>query len=135
MFSFHIFNITLAAAALAFSGGAQALTVKPYSAAALAVAQKTDNSVALHFHAPWCPTCREQDKVLDKLKTDPALDKVTLLLVDYDTSKQLRKKLHIEAQSTFVVYRGKTEVTRNAGEMDPAKIKSTLMQGLALRRE
>ena len=130
MFSSRTFSLVLAAAALALSAGAQALTVKPYSAAALAAAQKTDNSVALHFHAPWCPTCREQDKVLGKLKSDPALDKVTLLLVDYDTSMPLRKKLHVEAQSTFVVYKGKTEVTRNTGEMDPAKIKSTLMQGL-----
>ena len=114
---------------LSFSA-AHALTIQPYSAATLAAAQKAGRGVALHFHAPWCPTCREQDKVLGKLKTDPSLDKVTLLLVDYDSSTALRKKMHVESQSTFVVYKGKKEVARNTGEMDPAKIKATLMQTL-----
>lgn len=121
---------TLSAALLFAVSAAQALTVQPYSDAALAAAQKAGSGVALHFHAPWCPTCREQDKVLGTLKSDPALDKVTLLLVDYDSSMALRKKMHVASQSTFVVYKGKKEVTRNTGEMDPAKIKATLMQGL-----
>lgn len=129
-FSRHTLHVCVAFAALVLSAGANALTVKPYSADALATAQKAGDSVALHFHAPWCPTCREQDKALDKLKSDPALNKVTLLLVDYDTSKSLRKKMKVEAQSTFVVYKGKREVVRNSGETDPAAIKSTLMRGL-----
>ena len=124
-----IFSALAIALLLAFST-ARALTVQPYSDAALAAAQKAGSGVALHFHAPWCPTCREQDKVLGTLKNDPALDKVTLLRVDYDSSMALRKKMHVESQSTFVVYKGKKEVSRNTGEMDPAKIRATLMQGL-----
>ncbi len=121
---------TLAAALLFATGAAQALTTQPYSDAALATAQKAGGNVALHFHAPWCPTCREQDKVLGTLKNDPALNKVTLLLVDYDSSTALRKKMKVQSQSTFVVYHGATEVTRSSGEMDPARIKATLAKGL-----
>jgi thioredoxin 1 len=130
IFSRHTLSLVLAAGALTLSAAASALTVKPYSPAALEAAQGGDGSVALHFHAPWCPVCRQQDKALGSLKSDPALDKVTLLLVDYDNSKNLRKALNVEAQSTFVVYKGRSEVARNTGEIDPAKIKSTLMQGL-----
>jgi thioredoxin 1 len=130
IFSRHALSLVLAAGALTLSAAASALSVKPYSPAALEAAQSGEGSVALHFHAPWCPVCRQQDKVLGTLKTDPALDKVTLLLVDYDSSKKLRKAMNVEAQSTFVVYKGRSEVARNTGEIDPAKIRSTLMQGL-----
>jgi thioredoxin 1 len=129
IFSRHTLSLVVAAGAMALSAAASALTVKPYSPAALEAAQGGEGSVALHFHAPWCPVCRQQDKVLGT-KSDPALDKVTLLLVDYDSSTKLRKAMNVEAQSTFVVYKGRSEVARNTGEIDPAKIRSTLMQGL-----
>ena len=121
---------TLAAALMLAGGAATAMTVKPYSSGALAAAQNAGGGVALHFHAPWCPTCREQDKVLDKLKADPALDKLTLLRVNYDSTKPLRKSMKVDAQSTFVVFKGKAEVARSSGETDPANIRSTLMRGL-----
>ncbi len=40
----------------------QALTVSPYSAEALAAAQQAGKPVAVHFHADWCPTCKQQEK-------------------------------------------------------------------------
>ena len=51
---------------------AQALETQPYTAQALAAAQQAGQPVALHFHADWCPTCRQQTTVLNQLKTDPA---------------------------------------------------------------
>ena len=118
----------LAVAALVFSASfAHALTVVPYSAAALAAAQKAGEPVVLHFHASWCPTCRAQDKVFETLKADPAL-KLTLMEADYDTEKPLEKQLKVNAQSTLIVYHGATERTRSTGETDPARLKA-LLQG------
>ncbi|MFX4520375.1 thioredoxin family protein, partial [Acinetobacter baumannii] len=57
------------AAALMVALPAQALQIMPYSAAALASAEKTGQSYALHFHASWCPTCRAQEKVLQNLQS------------------------------------------------------------------
>ena len=60
--------LVLAAAA------AHALEVKPYSAAALAEAEKASKPVALLFRADWCPTCRAQDKLIEAMKAEPGLD-------------------------------------------------------------
>ncbi|HOY03662.1 MAG TPA: thioredoxin family protein, partial [Zoogloea sp.] len=56
------------------ASAASALDIQPYSAQALAAAQKAGKPVALHFHADWCPTCRAQEKVFNRLKADTSLD-------------------------------------------------------------
>ena len=118
------------AASLALASSlSHALTVAPYTPAALAAAQKAGEPLVLHFHAPWCPTCRAQDKAFDALKADPSL-KVTLMEVDYDTQKALEKQLRVTAQSTLVVFHGATERGRSTGETDPAKLKSTLQSAI-----
>jgi thiol-disulfide isomerase/thioredoxin len=128
---------TLRAAACAALGAAlalavpiaQALDVVPYSASALAAAQKAGEPVVLQFHATWCPTCKAQDKVFDSLKSDPAL-KLTLMQADYDTEKALEREMKITAQSTLVVFHGPTERARVVGETDPARLKAVLSKAL-----
>ena len=118
-------RLVLAASLLAATSLSHALTVAPYTPAALAAAQKAGEPVVLHFHASWCPTCRAQDKVFDALKADPSL-KVTLMEVDYDTEKALEKQMKVTAQSTLVVFHGATERSRSTGETNPAKLKAVL---------
>jgi thiol-disulfide isomerase/thioredoxin len=118
-----------AAAALLAASWAHALTVAPYSAEALAQAQSAGAPVALHFHADWCPTCRAQDKVLESLKAEPDL-KTLVLSVDYDNEKALKRQLKVRAQSTFVVYHGKTEVARQTGETSVDGIRALLRKAM-----
>jgi len=118
-------RLLLAASLLLATSVSHALTVAPYSPAALAAAQKAGEPVVLHFHASWCPTCRAQDKVFDALKADPSL-KVTLMEVDYDTEKALERQLKVTAQSTLIVLHGATERSRSTGETDPARLKRIL---------
>lgn len=108
---------------------AHALDVKPYSAAALAEAQKADMPVALHFRADWCPTCRAQDKVLESLKSEPGLG-VTVLSVNYDTEKDLKKQFKISSQSTLVVLKGQKEAARLVGDTSKLKILMALKTSL-----
>lgn len=108
---------------------AHALDVKPYSAAMLADAQKADKPVALHFHADWCPTCRAQDKALQTLKTEKGLD-ITVLVVNYDTEKDLKRRFKVNAQSTIVVLRGQQEWARLVGDTEPAAIRVALQSAL-----
>ena len=118
-------RLALAAALLLATTLSHALTIAPYTPAALAAAQKAGEPVVLHFHANWCPTCRAQDKAFDALKADPSL-KVTLLEVDYDTEKALEKQMKVTAQSTLIVFHGATERGRSTGETDPGKLKAIL---------
>lgn len=117
-------TLLLSAAALA-----HALDVKPYSAEALAQAQKADMPVALHFRADWCPTCRAQDKVLESLKTEQGLA-LTVLSVNYDTEKDLKKQYKINTQSTLVVLHGQKEAARLVGDTSANGIRTALKSAL-----
>ena len=117
-------------ALLATSFAAQALTVAPYSAEALASAQKAGKPVALQFHAPWCPTCRAQDKALEVLKAEPGAVDVQLLVVDYDSEVALKQALKVRTQSTFIVYHGAVERTRAIGITSPDDIRAALRTAL-----
>lgn len=108
---------------------AQALTIEPYSAQALATAQSAGRPVAVLFHADWCGTCKQQDKAFSQLKTEGGLDMV-LLVADYDREKDLRRNLNVRSQSTLVVFRGTAEKTRVGGETDPAKLRAALRTAL-----
>ena len=120
----------LTASLLLLAGAVQALTIKPFTATELASAQNAGAPVALHVRADWCPTCRAQDQAFTSLKADPALDKMTLLLVNFDQEKALLKTLNVRSQSTVVVFKGKKEVARDSGSVEPAELKAVLGRAL-----
>ena len=107
----------------------QALEINPYTAAALAAAQKANKPVAVHFHADWCPTCRAQEKVLQTLKTEPGLD-LTVMVANYDTEKDLKRRFNVRAQSTLVVLRGQQEWARLVGDTSADSIRQALKAAL-----
>lgn len=118
---------TIATALLLTTSAASfALDIKPYSPQALSAEQQAGKPVTLHFHADWCPTCRAQDKVLQQWKGDASVPG-TLLLVDYDKEKDLKKQLGVRMQSTLIVYHGRVEKARLAGETDAEKLRAALL--------
>lgn len=120
----------LATLALLLSlGNAHALDIQPYSAAALQAAQQVGKPVALHFHADWCPTCRAQDKVFQSFKSDASLP-LTLLVVNYDKERELKRQLNVRTQSTLIVYKGPQETRRSGGETDAAALRMALKSAL-----
>lgn len=119
-----LLRTTLGAVLMTASAWALALTVKPYSADELAALQQAGKPVAVHFHADWCPTCKNQARALEELKADPQLDDMTVLVADYDNVKDLRKSLKVRSQSVMVVYKGAQEVSRVNGQTRAADIKA-----------
>lgn len=107
----------------------QAFEIRPYSADTLAAAEKAGQPVALHFHADWCPTCRAQDKTLESMKGEKGLD-LTILKVNYDTEKDLKKRFNVRTQSTMVVLKGSKEVARLAGDTSADGIRGALKAAL-----
>lgn len=120
----------LAAALLSLSAWAQALTIQPYSEAALQQLQAAGAAVGVHFHADWCPTCRKQAESLKQLKDDPQLRPVTVLVANYDTEQALRRALKVRSQSTLVIYKGRQEVARLLGQTSVADISAALAKAL-----
>lgn len=60
-----------------------------------------EGNIVLDFSAPWCPSCRTfKSDVEANLGNIPG--DMTLVLVDYDTNKELRKKYGVTTQHTFV---------------------------------
>ena len=120
-----LFAVVLSLAA----GLAQALTIQAYTPAALSAAQQAGKPVAVLFHADWCPTCKQQERVFERMKTEQGLD-VLLLVADYDKEKDLRKALRVRSQSTMVVFRGKDERARLAGDTSAEKFRTALRAAL-----
>jgi len=119
--------ITLLAglALLAVANFALALDIQPYSPEKLAAMQKAGASFALHFHADWCPTCKAQDKVFNGWKDDASVPG-TLLIVDYDKERVLKRQLGVRIQSTVIAYKGAKETGRLAGDTDPKALRALL---------
>ena len=120
-------QLLLTSVLLLLASWVQALEIQPYSAAALQQLQAQGKAVALHFHADWCPTCRAQDTALRGLQSDPQLKEITLLVVNYDTERDLKKALNGRAQSLLVVFKGHQETARQGGETAPDKLKAALL--------
>ncbi len=66
------------------------------------IAQKSTTSrVVLFFNAIWCPTCRALNTDI-KINAKNISGDITILSVDYDTYKDLKKKYGVTYQHTFV---------------------------------
>jgi thioredoxin 1 len=121
-----IARIVATALLLTASATTFALDIKPYTAQALSAEQQAGKPVSLHFHANWCPTCRAQEKIFQQWKGDASVPG-TLLVVDYDNEKELKKQLGVRTQSTLITYRGTAEKARLAGDTDADKLRAALL--------
>ena len=59
--------------------------------------------VVLFFHAPWCPSCRANEKDIQARVAAGSLPPgLTIVKVDYDSSTQLKARYGVRQQDTFV---------------------------------
>lgn len=60
-----------------------------------------DSDVVLFFNANWCSTCKTaRDNIQSNLAAIPP--SLTIVMVDFDTEKDLRKKYGVVIQHTFI---------------------------------
>ncbi|MDE0243604.1 MAG: thioredoxin family protein [Candidatus Kaiserbacteria bacterium] len=61
-----------------------------------------EGTPVLFFHASWCPTCRALAKELEE-RSDEIPSNISVVTVDYDSEKELRRRYNITRQHTLVV--------------------------------
>ena len=111
MWSRRSFLTLIGAAPAAFAVPARAFEFKPYDPAAVEKAIASGKPVIVHVRAWWCLQCHAQAAILDSLKNDPAYDRVSFFLVDYDKQKDVVAKLDCP-RATLIAYKGGKEVKR-----------------------
>jgi thiol-disulfide isomerase/thioredoxin len=102
----------------------------PLDRAALDQAVAAGGPVVVHFHANWCPTCKAQTPVVAQLLSEPPMQAFKLFIADFDNEKALKAELHVNAQSTFVVFKGGREVARSTGQTSREAIAATFARAL-----
>ncbi|MGH1572015.1 thioredoxin family protein [Methylobacterium sp. P31] len=123
--------LTLAALALATGvSPAYAGETMPFSDPAFEAAQKSGKPILVAVSAPWCPICKTQKPILAKLAAEPRFKDLQVFDIDFDSQKDLLRRLNVRMQSTLIAYKGSTEVGRSVGETQPEWIEGLLEKAL-----
>lgn len=95
-------------------------------------AQAEGRAILVHVTAPWCPTCKAQKPVVEKLGNTADFAKLMIFDVDFDTQTDALRLFNAQSQSTLIAFRGKTETSRSVGETDPAAIATLMKSAIGL---
>ncbi len=112
------------------SSAARAAEVSAFTPQAFAAAQAADAPILVAIQASWCPTCAAQRPILQKIEAEAQYKNLRVLMVDFDTQKDVVHQMGATMQSTLVVFRGKKEVARSVGDTNPNSIAATVRRSL-----
>jgi thiol-disulfide isomerase/thioredoxin len=126
-----VLRTLLAIVSLVGLSAAHAAEIKAYDKATFEALQAGGKPVVIHVYADWCPTCKQQTPIISDLLKEPSFKDYTVLKVNFDTQKDVRKALGVGEQSTLIVFHGKNEVARTVGDTSKASIAATLRKGLS----
>ncbi|MGB9115903.1 thioredoxin family protein [Bradyrhizobium sp.] len=129
----RVFNGAIVAAGFVTAGllsSAWANTAVPFSAEAFKAAQASGSPILVEIQADWCPTCKAQNPILDKLTADPKFRDLKIFRVDFDAMKPVVKQFGAQMQSTLIVFRGTAEQGRSVGDTKEASIAALLDKSL-----
>ena len=102
----------------------------PFDQKAFEAAQAAGKSILVDVSAPWCPTCRAQKPIIEKLAVLPEYKDLTIFDVDFDTRKDVLRSLKVQQQSTLIVFKGAREIDRSVGSTDPNAISDLLKKAI-----
>ena len=102
----------------------------PFSAEAFKAAQAAGSPILVEIHADWCPTCKAQTPILEKLTADPKFKDLKVFRVDFDAMKAVVKDFKAQSQSTLIVFKGPAERGRSVGDTKQASIAALLDKSL-----
>lgn len=101
-----------------------------YDAATFTKAQQAGRTILVDINASWCPTCKAQAPTLDAMRSDPRMDEVVFIKLDFDTEKGFLRQHRVPRQSTILVFQGKQETARTIAETNPERLRSAILAGV-----
>jgi thioredoxin-like negative regulator of GroEL len=101
---------------------------QPFSQPAFDAAERAGRPLLVHAHAGWCPTCRQQQKILKSALAAPAYDRTLVLTIDYDRQKAEQKQFGIRHQATLIAFNHGREQARAVSETDPERLNALIAQ-------
>ena len=123
--------IAAIATALALGGtGPAAAGAAQFDAKSFAAAQAQARPILVDVWASWCPVCRRQQPVLEKLAKMAKYRNYVMFRVDFDNQKDVLRQLNVQRQSTLVVFKGRQEIDRSTGDTNAESIASLLAKAL-----
>jgi thioredoxin-like negative regulator of GroEL len=102
----------------------------PFSAEAFKAAQASGSPILVEIHADWCPTCKAQNPILDRLTANAKFKDLKVFRVDFDAMKPVVKQFGAQMQSTLIVFKGNAEQGRSVGDTKEASIEALLDKSL-----
>lgn len=128
----NIFNrpIIYALLALGISATAHAAEKTAYDKAQFLKAQNENKPILVEITAPWCPTCKAQKPILEKLTGQPQFKDLKIFEIDFDSKKDVLQELNVKMQSTLIVYKGKAEQGRSTGDTNENSISALINKSL-----
>jgi thioredoxin-like negative regulator of GroEL len=129
----RFFNGTVLTAALVTAGlfsSAWANTAVPFLAEGFEAAQASGSPILVEIHADWCPTCKDQQPILDRVTADPKFKDLKVFRVDFDAMKPAVKQFGAQMQSTLIVFKGAAQQGRSVGDTKQASIAALLDKSL-----
>lgn len=111
-------------------GTALAFDEQAFDAAKFKAAQQSGKSILVDAYAPWCPVCRAQHSVFEKLKQDAKFGTLTVFKIDYDHQPDALKALNVHRQSTLIAFKGEKETGRTVGDTNPNSIEALLQSAV-----
>jgi len=131
-FTRRFFATAAVAVTVALAGlqAASAVETAAFSDAAFKAAQAAGQPILIEIHAGWCPTCKAQKPIIDKLAADPKFKDLKIFRVDFDDMKPAVKAFGAQMQSTLITFKGATETGRSVGDTKEASIAALLDKSL-----
>jgi thioredoxin 1 len=126
----HLLGALAIAAALPLAPVALAMDKKPYDQKAFDAAQAAGKPILVEVSAPWCPICKAQAPILSRLRGEPRFKDLVSFDIDFDSQKDLLKKLNVQKQSTLIVFKGKQETGRSTGDTNTGSIEALLAKSI-----
>ena len=112
------------AALTLWSAAATAGEIRPFAQKDFDALAKDGKPVVVDVTAAWCPTCKAQKPIIEKLAAQPAYAGVTVMTVDFDAEKATLKTFNVKMQSTLIAFKGGKETGRSVGDSTPGGVEA-----------